>query len=407
MDLIVGRLPESAAETAVEIVERKGPGHPDSICDSLAEAVSLALCRFYRDRFGMVLHHNVDKILLRGGEARSAFGGGEVTQPIDIYLAGRAVRRHDGVDVPVEDIGVEACRAWLRQSMRSLDADRHVRFHCLIRPGSVDLAELFARQKGVRVPLANDTSIGVGYAPLSEIEQTVLAIDSAIAAPALVRSNPAFGEDTKIMAVRRGEHLQLTVACAQVGRHVPDMRRYLDNKAWLADMVRTTANRTTGLEASAQVNAADGSTSDSVYLTVTGTSAEAGDDGEAGRGNRANGLITPYRPMTMESVAGKNPVSHVGKLYNIAASLIADAIVRELPDVAAAECYLVSRIGYPIDDPQMADIRLHLRDRAGFMPRPAVEQILRRHLDSLGGLTDELSDGTVAPGRWPLRQTAA
>lgn len=407
MELVVGRLPESAAEAPVEIVERKGLGHPDSICDSLAEAVSLALCRFYRERFGAVLHHNVDKVLLRGGEARSAFGGGEVVQPIDIYLAGRAARRHDGVEVPVDDIAVDACRSWLRDNMQALDVDRHVRFHCLIRPGSVDLTDLFARQKQGRVPLANDTSIGVGFAPLGEIGETVLAIDSTLSAPDLRRSNPALGEDTKIMAVRHGERLRLTVACAQVGRYVPNFDRYRQNKAWLAELIKATAGKSTRLDASAQVNVADGPTPDSVYLTVTGTSAESGDDGEAGRGNRVNGLITPYRPMTMESVAGKNPVSHVGKLYNVAASLVADAIVRELSEVAAAECFLVSQIGRSIGDPQLADIRLALREPARSMPEAAVERILRRQLGSLGRLTEELSDGTIVTGRWPLRRVAA
>jgi S-adenosylmethionine synthetase len=402
MEFVVGRLPAGAPDGEVEIVERKGLGHPDSICDSLAEEVSLALCRFYRERFGIVLHHNVDKILLRGGEARPAFGGGRVARPIDIYLAGRAVRRHGGVAVPVAEIAVEACRDWLRRNIHALDVERQVRFHCLIRPGSVDLTELFARQHGGTAPLANDTSCGVGYAPLGEVERTVLAIDAA-----LRLDNPAFGEDTKIMAVRRGGRLSLTVACPQVGRYVPDLGRYRQNKAWLADRVRAAAAQATDLEATLQLNAADGDTPDSVYLTVTGTSAEAGDDGEAGRGNRVNGLITPNRPMTMESVAGKNPVNHVGKLYNIIAGLISDDIVREVPAVAACECYLVSRIGHPIDDPDIADLRVRLREEAAPIPRPAIEQILRHHLAGLGDLAEELSSGAIVVGSWPLRRAAA
>jgi len=405
MEFVVGRLPAGAPDSGVEIVERKGLGHPDSICDALAEEVSLALCRFYRERFGIVLHHNVDKILLRGGEARAAFGGGKVTRPIDIYLAGRAVRRHDGVTVPVAEIAVETCRTWLRQHIHALDVERQVRIHCLIRPGSVDLTELFARQRGGSAPLANDTSCGVGYAPLSEVERTVLAIDAALPAPALRQDNPAFGEDTKIMAVRQGKRLNLTVACAQVDRYVADMSHYLQNKAWLADRIDAAAGRATRFDGTTRVNAADGDTPDSVYLTVTGTSAEAGDDGEAGRGNRVNGLITPNRPMTMESVAGKNPVNHVGKLYNIIAGLIADDIVKEVPQVAACECYLVSRIGHPIDDPDIADLRVRLREEAAPIPAPAIDQILRRHLSALGGLAEELSTGAVAVGNWPLRRT--
>ena len=402
MELVVGRIPAVAPDAEVEIVERKGLGHPDTICDAMAEEVSLALSRFYRERFGVVLHHNVDKILLRGGEARPAFGGGRVARPIDIYLAGRAVRRHGGVAVPVAEIAVETCRSWLRHNIHALDVERQVRFHCLIRPGSVDLTELFTRQRRGAIPLANDTSCGVGYAPLGEVERTVWAVDEALRV-----DDPAFGEDTKIMAVRHGNRLNLTVACPQIGCYVPDMGRYRQNKAWLADRIRAAAGRTTGLEAVLQVNTADGDSPDSVYLTVTGTSAEAGDDGEAGRGNRVNGLITPNRPMTMESVAGKNPVNHVGKLYNIIAALIADDVVREVPAVAACECYLVSRIGHPIDDPDIADLRIRPREEAAPIPRPAIERILRHHLATLGGLAEELSNRIIAVGNWPLRQMAA
>jgi S-adenosylmethionine synthetase len=406
MDLVIGSLAERRADGVVEIVERKGIGHPDTICDSLAEEVSLALCRFYRERFGVILHHNVDKVLLRGGQARAAFGGGEVVQPIDIYLAGRAVRRHQGTIIPVDDIAIDACRSWLRGHIHALDPARHVRFHCLIRPGSVDLTELFARQRQGRMPLANDTSCGLGYAPLSDVEEAVLAIDGDLASAEVREERPAFGEDTKIMAVRHGERLDVTVACAQVGRHVRDMARYAQNKAWLTARATTLAQEVSKLEATVQVNVADGDTPDSLYLTVTGTSAEAGDDGEAGRGNRVNGLIAPYRPMTMESVAGKNPVNHVGKLYNIAASLIAEAIVRDVPEAAFAECYLVSRMGHPIDDPQIADIRIRPQEGVGAVPAAPIEQIVRQQLAALAGMADALGQRTIAIGGWPLRRSA-
>jgi S-adenosylmethionine synthetase len=84
----IGRLAGPLIDRSpVEIVERKGLGHPDSICVALAEAFSIALCRFHRERFGLILHHNVDKVLLRGGSARPAFGGGEVIEAIEIFLA--------------------------------------------------------------------------------------------------------------------------------------------------------------------------------------------------------------------------------------------------------------------------------------------------------------------------------
>jgi methionine adenosyltransferase (EC 2.5.1.6) len=78
----------------VEIVERKGLGHPDSICDGVAEAVSRALARTYRKRFGTVLHFNTDETQLVAGTAAPAFGGGEILEPIYLLVvAGRQTVR--------------------------------------------------------------------------------------------------------------------------------------------------------------------------------------------------------------------------------------------------------------------------------------------------------------------------
>ena len=62
--------------------------------------------------------------------------------------------------------------------------------------------------------------------------------------------------------------------------------------------------------------------------------------------------------MTMEAMAGKNPVTHVGKLYNAAAMLIAERLVAEVNGVREAECMLVSRIGAPVDQPQLSHVRI-------------------------------------------------
>jgi S-adenosylmethionine synthetase len=388
-----------------EVVERKGLGHPDSLCDALAETLSLGLSRLYRDRFGLILHHNVDKVLLWGGQAEPAFAGGAVRQPIEIYLAGRAIHAYRGVAVPVTELAIEGSRQWLREHLHALDPIRHVVIHPLVRPGSQDLIELFLRAERTGVRLANDTSIGVGYAPLSPLERTVLAVEAALNDPAVRTSHPEIGEDVKVMGIRSDEALRLTVACAFVGRHLRDLPAYLAAKMAVARLAEQAAEAAAGRPVEVQVNTADDPASGSVYLTVTGTSAEAGDDGEAGRGNRANGLITPYRPMTMESIAGKNPVTHVGKLYNLAAGVIAARLVEELPEVAAAECYLVSQIGTPIAEPQLVDLRL-LPHEAGAIEtlRTKAQQVARAELGRIDGLADELLTGTLAFDRWPFRQ---
>ena len=358
--LVVGRDPAPPpGEGPVEVVERKGLGHPDTLCDGVAEAVSRALSRHYLARFDTVLHHNVDKVLLVGGQSRPAFGGGEVVEPMTVVLAGRATFEAKGETIPVAELAEDATRGWLSEHLHALDPVRHLRVEVRLKPGSADLVDLFLRAAATGRFLANDTSIGVGFFPLSPLERAVRRIGETLTAPETRAAHPELGEDTKLMAVRQGDTVELTVAAAFVDRWLADLADYRRRREDLLAWVDTLAGGVLGGPVAATVNAADDLESGSVFLTVTGTSAEAGDDGEAGRGNRAGGLITPYRPMTLESVAGKNPVSHVGKIYNVAAGRMAHQLVNRVPGIAEASCVLVSRIGEPVDTPQL----LHLRVR--------------------------------------------
>ena len=358
MDLIIETASFASPGTlAVEVVERKGLGHPDTICDALAESISVQLCRHYLERFGTVLHHNVDKILLCGGAARAAFGGGEVLEPLELYLAGRATSEYQGEKIPVAEIAIDACGRWLRSHLPALDVERHVKIVSRIRPGSSDLTRIYS-QRHEATPLANDTSCGAGFAPLTPLENVVLTVEQALNSTETKRALPAIGYDIKVMGVRRGSHISLTIGCAMIGRYLSGIDDYLRAKIAARKVALEAARSKTDLEVDAVVNAADDLDQSEVFLTVTGTSAEAGDDGEVGRGNRTSGLITPYRPMTLEAAAGKNPVSHVGKLYNLAAEAIARSAARESLGVSEATCVLVSQIGHPIDDPQVVDLRV-------------------------------------------------
>ncbi len=389
------RVDVGGAPGEVELVERKGLGHPDTICDALAEELSRGLCRFYLERFGVILHHNVDKALLVGGLARPRFGGGEVIEPIEIHLAGRAVTRVGDELVPIDDIAERAATEWLSKNLRGLDRERHVRIHTHVRAGSVDLSALFQRRGPSPAVLANDTSIGVGFAPLSRLESLVLSVERELNAPSFRDAHPAGGEDVKVMGRRDGSAAALTVARAFVDRHLPDLDAYLQAKRAVEARVRELAEPTLG-DVGVVVNASDDAAAGSVYLTVTGLSAEAGDDGQVGRGNRVNGLITPCRPMSLEAAAGKNPVSHVGKLYNLLANEAARALCAELPGVRGAEVYLLSCIGRPIDQPDLAQVRLWLDDPADLgRLGPQAREVLGDALARLPGLLPRLLRGDI------------
>ncbi len=386
----------SPARQPLEIVERKGLGHPDTVCDALAEELSRSLCRSYLDNFGLILHHNVDKVLLWGGTSQAAFEGGQVTRPMEIFLAGRANLEYCGKRLPVDELVEESCRSWLKSSFHALDYDRHVKIHSLIRPGSAELVDLYLRQQATGVALANDTSCGVGYAPLDELEQVVLEVEKHLNSEPVKARHPAIGEDIKVMGVRHLDNIRLTVACAFIDRFIADVDEYVARKTDVVSLALESANRVTQSKVTVEVNTADDIPSGSLYLTVTGTSAEAGDDGEVGRGNRANGLITPYRPMNMEAAAGKNPMTHVGKLYNVAAQRITNAIVEELAEVDEAYCYLVSSIGRPILEPQMVDLHVRLAPGATLAAvRSAIEEIFNTQLGQMKIIRRELMDGTI------------
>jgi len=64
-NIIVEDLKQTPLEKQrIEIVERKGLGHPDYICDAVMDSISISLSKEYLEKAGTILHHNVDKSLL-------------------------------------------------------------------------------------------------------------------------------------------------------------------------------------------------------------------------------------------------------------------------------------------------------------------------------------------------------
>jgi S-adenosylmethionine synthetase len=380
----------SVQDLDVEIVERKGKGHPDSLIDGASEAVSLGLCDFYLKHFGSILHHNVDKGILVGGRSEAKFGGGRVLSPIYLMVAGRATEfvpfHGKNVEVPVDKIARESIRGFIRETMRFLDPDRHVVIDTKIKQGSPDLVAVFMR-KGV-MPVSNDTSIGVGYAPLTPTEDIVLSTEKFLNSAPFKKKYPEVGEDVKVMGMRLGKKLEATVAAAMVSSKIPDASHYVSVIEDVHDELEKLASKSK-LDVNFKLNAADNPKHGEFYLTVTGTSAEQGDDGNTGRGNRVNGLISPMRQYSMEATAGKNPVNHTGKILNALAVLTAREIVAKVPSVRESYVRVLSRIGKPIDQPLIASAAVVL-EKGGRISavRGDVESILDDSLNDIRRVTN-------------------
>jgi S-adenosylmethionine synthetase len=380
----------------IELVERKGKGHPDSICDAVAEAVSVAQCREYLAAFGRILHHNTDKGLLVAGQTLPRLGGGQVIEPMRLVLGDRAVHQFHGTRIEVGSIAEASAKGWLRANLRFVDPERHLVFQNELKQGSPELTDIFERE----VVGANDTSAAVGYAPLTETERLVLAAEQWLNSPDFQRRFPEAGEDVKVMGVRRDRGLTLTVALAFVDRFVADARSYFRRKEEMR--LALTEYLTGKLHAldrvAVQLNMLDdparGETG--MYLTVLGTSAEGGDCGQVGRGNRVNGVMPLNRPISSEAAAGKNPVSHVGKLYTLLTHQIARQVVERVQGVAEVYVWLCSQIGQPINAPWVAAAQVILQEGVGLPDvRPAVEAIIEQELAGIHEFGERLARGEM------------
>ncbi len=385
----------------IELVERKGIGHPDSVADALAEEVSKALCRMYKKEFGTVLHHNTDETQIAAGQAAPRFGGGTIIDPSYILLVGRAtthvedIKTKDVKSLPCKPIALKAAREYLRKTFPNLDVDSEVVIDARLGQGSDDLRGVYQTSKF----LANDTSFGVGYAPYSITDRLVLNTEEYINGK-LKKELPETGQDVKVMASRVGSDMTLTVACAMVDKHIADASHYASAIEHLKERVTQNALDIigdSGLNLTVDVNTGDDYNRGVYYLTCTGMSQEMGDDGSVGRGNRANGLITPYRPMSMEATSGKNPITHIGKIYNVMSKLIAEDVAKEVSPDVEVRVRILSQIGKPVTEPLNCNVQLVTMENENKLAkwRSDAQVIANDWLDNVDKVTDLIINGKV------------
>jgi S-adenosylmethionine synthetase len=395
----------AAAGSAVTILERKGRGHPDTLADHLAERLSQVYSRVTLAEFGAVLHHNFDKLALLGGASEVRYGRGRMLAPVRVLVNGRAARRCDGRGVAVDDLVEDTVRAFFHERLPELDHHLSIELNITANPspGAVHVGDdtparavWFSpnsvddlRERAMR--LCNDTSLGTGWAPDDQVERFVRTLTDHFAGPSpFTDANPWCGSDVKVMAYATADELDVVACVPQKCAHVPGRAAYLAHlDSVRAECARLAAAALPGLRTRFRLNARDIPDRDELYLTYTGSSIESGDEGVVGRGNRVNGLITPLRPMNVEGVNGKNPVYHVGKLYNVAARRIARRLHEATGDYA--EVHLISATGQRLDRPWRVLVRT-----AAEADIDKVAALVRDTLDDFPALTDEIIAGRTA-----------
>jgi len=398
LNLIVEELKQTPVyEQRLEIVERKGIGHPDTICDGIANKISVALCKEYMKRVGRILHHNIDKSLLSAGEVETKLGGGFVKKPMLMIIGDRATYHAGNLEIPVVDIAITAAKEWIKENLRFVNPEKNMKFQIELKEGSSALTSIFKKEKMG----ANDTSAAVGYAPFTAAERVTYEIERFLNSKEFKKEFPESGEDVKIMVNRTNANLNVTVAMPLIDRFIKSEEDYFRKKDEIVERVKDflRTNYDNFKSISVDYNTLDerGRGAEGMYLTVTGTCAESADSGQVGRGNRVNGVISLNRPASEEAAAGKNPVAHVGKIYNLLSFRIADAVYREVAGLKEVYVWLLSQIGRPIESPKIASVQVVL-EKSGSLSKieKEIEAAVEKHVERIDDLVDELIKGKIS-----------
>lgn len=391
----------------LEVIERKGWGHPDKLADDLAESLSQAYSKYTLVECGAILHHNFDKLCLLGGSSKVTYGYGEMINPIRVLVNGRASMKFGGKSLNIEDLIIQNCKKFFRTRFPLLDVDKDITIELNLStassPGKVysQAAKLANSRHQWFEPTslsdlperymlhANDTSLGTGYAPLSSTENLVkMLVDH------LSNNNSKFykwmGTDIKIMACRIQDKIDIIGCVPQIAGYVNSRQEYIENILTLhklcQELIKTNFPQ---LQVNFTFNTRDKLEADEIYLTAIGSSIESGDEGIVGRGNRVNGLITPMRPMNLEGANGKNPVYHVGKLYNVLANQIAQTIHQKFGGNVVVN--LISKTGSEITVPW----KILLQTENKNLPKNEVVEIVESILPTIPELTLKIIEGEI------------
>lgn len=375
----------------------EGLGHPDTICDSIMNEISVNLSREYLKTFGFILHHNIDKALLSAGEVENRFNGGIVKKPMLLVIGDRATFVVGNKEISVKEIAISTAKRWFKENLRFVDPERHVNYQVELKQVSAALSDIFKKKSEILE--ANDTSAAVGYAPMSMTEKMVLKTENFLNSKEFKKEFTETGEDVKIMGLRKNDSLNLTVAMAFIDKFVSSEEAYFKRKDEVIEVLNDFVSSNGNFKnIDIALNTLDerGKGVAGLYLTVGGTCADGADSGQVGRGNRVNGVIPLNRPTSSEAAAGKNPVSHVGKIYNVLTFKIADEIYKRVSGLREVYVWLLSQIGRPIDQPTIAATQLILEKGNSLENiQKEVREVIDSELENIDKFCVDLAQGKI------------
>ncbi len=387
----------------IEIVERKGLGHPDTLADGLAEIISIEYSKYTLEKYGAVLHHNLDKLGIGGGLWKRGFGYGEKIKNVRVNFGGRMSSAFGNAEIPYREIQESAARSYLRKVLPGLNVEEDLIFahetsdHSMnpswYRPQTLDDVPDSKKQ------WANDTACVVAHYPTSVAENLTQLLENYFYTDPYTPKFDFIGQDIKVMTVRHLSRFDVTMCVPMISHKVHTIEQYFEYKAELHRELLALSNSLvgTGCDINLQINTADqNSLRPAPYLTATGSCIEFGEEGYVGRGNRVNGLISIMRSSSVEAPFGKNPVYHTGRVHSYYAAEISRAIYEAFG--SANTVIIKTNNGEPLLEPSSVIVYMA---RVGIEPveRSGVEKIIREvflkndHLQKLLG-------GYLMPKSW-------
>ncbi len=368
-----------------EVVERKGLGHPDTLADGIAESISLAYSKHCIETFGLVLHHNVDKISILGGLCDIRYGYGEMIKPIRLILNGRMSKSFASVPIDIERMQKDSATGYLKERLPRFDIERRLEVHNFVTSNSRN-PYFFNPRDASDLPehtsaYANDTSTMTGFWPLSELEKSVLRCECSFYEKSMKPKFSFVGQDIKVMAVRSGNSAKFVVCAPFFASQITDEKDYFEKKQivyeYLLWQLRNGENShdiTLDLNTEDnRVNKARKPLARELYFCVSGSALDYGEEGVVGRGNRTYGLISCMRPSTAEAICGKNPVYHVGKVYNYVLREVSRLISEEFD--CKVDLVATTRNGDPLYDPSKLNVNASKK-----LDKDKVTQLIKRSL---------------------------
>lgn len=395
-----------------EIVEKKGLGHPDTLADDLAERLSVKYANYTLYKYGAILHHNFDKLGLLGGAVYVRFGKGHLVKPIKVLLTGRASTKFGKENIPVKKLLTEWTRDFFKERLPLIDVNKDLAIHFYLStqssPGKTEekkaikgARKFWFKPRGLKdLPelkrlFANDTSLGVGYAPPSVLEKFVVDIENSLNSEKFKKENPWIGSDIKILGFCYHNDVYITLCIPQIAHFVKNLKEYKKNLKKARHYIQRLSKKYLIKNLKIYINTRDDFRVSEIYLTAIGSSIESGDEGLVGRGNRINGIISPTKPMAIEGSKGKNPVYHVGKLYYICAFKLAEKIYQKYK--IHNEVYLLSQSGRDLLDPWVIVVNI---PHKAIGVKKEIKKLINREIKKMPLITKELLQNKTVPAYW-------